>query len=78
MPPLKCVSAKEIKSWKVFHLGSDSKPVAAADVGVNLEAHVVGDIVLPHVHQRIQGVLAQPDATVISCFPMLLRMPSGG
>lgn len=41
------------------HLGGDGEPVAAADVRVDLEAHVVRHVVLPHIHQRIQSILHQ-------------------
>ena len=39
------------------HLSRDSEPVAAADVRVDLEAHVVRHIILAHIHQRIQSIL---------------------
>jgi hypothetical protein len=49
------------------HLGADIVPMPASDVGVDLEAHVVGHIVLAHVQQSIQRVL--PGVTLIIMYP---------
>lgn len=57
MPKLLSAAEKKRNQVVPAHLCSHCEPVAAADVSVNLEAHVVGHIVLPHIHQSIQRVL---------------------
>ena len=47
------------------YLGSDGEPVAAADVRVDLEAHVVRHVILPHVYQRIQSILHQATSSQV-------------